>query len=239
MLAMSPARGGLTAGEVLDAGGETLLSASFRGKVQGGLRPGDPVLLGDLQAYRYSDLSVRGLSGTLTVYAVPTSAGVATITCWAAARAQRSFPNQCAGVAATLRLVGAKPYGLSPSGAYASLLSGAFDRLGSATSTPARQLSAASTPSAQANAAQRLAQAYTQADTDLKAATISPALRDANGAVVGALGELAGGYSRAAAAARSGAGATYDSASQEIRRGTTALHAALRGLAGLGYNVTP
>jgi hypothetical protein len=102
---------------------------------------------------------------------------------------------------------------------------------------PARLLTAAGTPSGQAGAAQDLAQAYQQAATKLSRATASPLVREANDAVVAALGELAQGYSRAAGAARSGKGAAYRRAIQEVGRGSTTLSAATGALAGLGYKV--
>jgi Protein kinase domain len=237
MLATNGAAAGLTAGEVLDAGGPTLLPASFRSQLQAGSPAPEPVLLGDLQAYRYTGLSVRGLGGTLSLYAVPTSAGVATITCWASTPTPHGFKDQCARVAATLRLVGATPFALGPSAAYARRLSSTFDQLRIAVAKPARLLTAAGTPSGQAGAAQDLAQAYQQAATKLSRATASPLVREANDAVVAALGELAQGYSRAAGAARSGNDGAYRRAIQEVGRGSTTLSAATGALAGLGYKV--
>ena len=237
MLSVGGAQAGLIAGEVLDAAGPTLLPASFRAKLAGATPAGGAVLLGGLAAYRYAGLTVGGLAGVLTVYAVPTSAGVATVVCWASTQSASSFQRQCARVAATLRLVGATSYGLAPSAQYAQLLSTTFGQLRAALAGPAAQLETATTPSVQATTGLRVAQAYTQAETQLSRAAVSPLVRDAHEALVGALGELADGYSRAAGAARSGSDATYRRAGQEIGRGSAALSRALQVLAGLGYHL--
>jgi hypothetical protein len=236
-LAAGGATAGLTAGEVTGASGPTLLPASFL-SVLGATPGGDAVLLGGLQAYRYAGLTVRGLPGTVTAYAVPTSAGVATVACWASTRAPSGFQDQCAHVAATLTLVGAEAYTLTPSAAYAKLLSNDFQQLRAGVATSGARLRSASNQSGQAAAAQQLAQAYTQAATRLSGAAVSPQIQVAHNAVVGALRQLADGYSRAASAARSGADAAYRAAGQVIARGSAALSAAMQSLAGIGYAIS-
>ena len=70
---------------MVDATGPTLLPASFRARLSG--QPeGDPVALGDLDALRYEGLQPKGASRPVTVYAVPTTDGVATVTCSASRR---------------------------------------------------------------------------------------------------------------------------------------------------------
>ncbi len=233
------ATAGVEAGEVLDATGPTLLPAALQSAVGGGLPPAVPVLLGDLQAYRYTGLAIRGLPGTLTIYAVPTSAGVATLACWESPRPPAGFADQCASIAATLRLLGASPYELGPSSDYATLLSSTFSRLRGAVLKPENQLKAARLPSDQANAAAQLATAYGLAAMRLSQATVSPLARDANGALVSALRELAEGSSRAASAARSGNDSAYRAATAQVAGGSSALVAATTGLAKLGYRVAP
>jgi hypothetical protein len=116
-------------------------------------------------------------------------------------------------------------------------LSSTFHRLSTAAAEPAGHLQAARTPSGQANGAQELAQAYQQAATQLSQGGVSPLVREANNGVVAAVRELAEGYSRAAGAAKSGDGAAYRRAVQEVSRGSAALSAASKVLAGAGYKV--
>jgi serine/threonine protein kinase len=237
-LANPRATAGLEAGEVAGGSGPTLLPASLGSHVVGNLPRAEPVLLGNLQAYRYSGLVIRRVPGSLTIYVVPTSVGVATVVCWSSGRSPRAFADQCARVVATLHLVEATAYPLGPSAAYATLLSSTFARLRAASVGPQSQLRAARTPAAQAGSAAQLAQAYAQAATRLSRAVVSPLVRNAHTAVIAALHQLSTGYSGAATAARSGAGAAYGRAVSQVGGGASALAAAVKSLAGLGYQVT-
>ena len=237
VLGRSPGGAGLSAGEVAAAGGPTLLAPSFRARVAGALPSPEATQLGSYEAYRYSGLQVRGLPGAVTVYAVPTSAGVATIVCWSSSPAATGFQTDCGQVAATLRLLGVTAYPLGPSSAYGYRLTQTFDRLRTASSEPLSALHAATTPGAQAAAARQLSHAYSAAAQGLAGASVSPMARDAQTAIVGALTQLAGGYSRAAAAAQSGSAAAYTRAGQAINTASAALSAALRTLTDLGYTV--
>ncbi len=236
-LAPTPAVGDLTAGEVVDAGGPTLVPASFRARVTGGLPQGEPVLLGSLQGYRYSGLHVQGLDGTVTVYAVPTSTGVATIVCRASPRDTGSFLTECGQVAATVRLVGATAFPLGTSPAYARLLSSSLNGLRADVRAPLSQLHGASTPSAQAHAARQLARAYSNAASNLGRASVSPQFQDVQAAILAAIRQISQGYAHAAAAAQSGDGGAYARAGQQVSGGSAALSKALHSLAGSGYTI--
>jgi hypothetical protein len=230
------APGTLTAGMV-DGSGATLLPASFRALVQGtSPSPKDPVTIGNLQAYRYSGLKVKGLTGPVTIYAVPTSAGVATLACQATAPTG-GFLAQCARVVATLRLPGVTVYALGPNPAYAKSLAATLATLSSSISGPSARLRAASSQTAQADAAASLAAAYQRASSDLAHTTVDPASRDANSALAGALSELATAYTKAATAARANDSAAYSSAAAEITRASAAVTSALNDLRALGYSV--
>ena len=237
VLGRSPGGAALSAGEVAAAGGPTLLAPSFRARLAGALPPPQAIQLGGYQAYRYSGLQVRGLPGPVTVYAVPTSGGVATIVCWSSSHAGSSFQTDCGQVAATLRLVGVTAYPLGPSAAFGHQLTQTFDRLRASSSAPLAALRAAKTPGAEAVAARELAHAYSAAAQGLAGAGVTPMVRDAQAAIVGSLTQLAGSYSRAAAAAQSGSAAAYARAGQAVSAASAALGASLRTLAGLGYTV--
>jgi len=237
VLGRSPGGAGLSAGEVAAAAGPTLLAPSFRARLANALPSPEPTQLGSVEAYRYSGLQVRGLTGTATVYAVPMSAGVATIVCWSASAAADSFQTQCGQVAATLRLLGATADPLGPSPAYGRQLTATFDRLRAASSGPLAALRTASTPGAQAAAARQVSHAYSAAAQSLSGATVSPMARDAQAAIVGALTQLAAAYSRAATSAQSGSAAAYAHAGQAISAASAGLSQSLRTLSGLGYTV--
>jgi hypothetical protein len=236
VLASAKPAGTLAAGMV-DASGPTLLPASFRAQLQAAPTPSDPVQIGNLQAYRYSGLQLKGTGGVLTLYVIPTSAGVATLACQPAG-AQAAFLSACERVVATLRLSGAKPFALGPSQDYARLLSTTFDRLRARTSGSAARLRGAHTPTAQHDAAQALAQAYRGASSELAGAAVDPVARDANRALAGALRRLGDAYSAASAAAGGADDGAWGRAGDAIRRGAAGLVAARKALSDLGYAST-
>jgi hypothetical protein len=169
--APAPAAGTLTAGEVPGATGPTLLPTAFRGHLSGTLPSPRPVSLGGTNAASYAALTVSGLSGPATVYAIPTTAGTATIVC---AGPSAAFQATCGQVAATLRLVGASVFPLGPVPAYARGLSSVLTRLDAAVRAPQSALAAAHTPAAQVGAASQLSQAYTATAGQLGRLTASP-----------------------------------------------------------------
>ena len=161
-----------------------------------------------------------------------------TLACWSSDAAADTFQTDCGQVAATLRLLGATAYPLGPSAAYGHQLSATLDRLRSDTTGPLADLHAANTPAAQAAAARQLAAAYAVAAHSLGGATVSPLLRVAQSAIVGALARLSGAYTQVAAAAKSGSSTAYNRAGQAVESGSATLGAGLQSLRGLGYTLT-
>lgn len=230
------ANAALTAGEVADAGGSTLLSGSLRAGIEGPLPAPQTVRIGGLEAYRYDGLRVRGVDGPVTLFAVPTTAGVATLTCSSSPRGPRGFQGECAQVANTLALEGATAYPLGPNPAYAHALSATFDSLNSAVSGPAAALAAAGTPAAQAAAARKLAAAYGRAATELSAAKPPPQDQAVSSALTASLQQLSAAYAAAAGAAAAGDAAAYSHAAQRIDAGSAALDRAFGALTNQGYS---
>ena len=194
------------------------------------------VSLGGLGPYRYSGIRVHGIGGVVTVYAVPTSAGVATIACIAPPTAPAAAATDCAEVAATLRVVGARAYPLGPTSDYARQLSSTFTKLRSAVAAAATRLRAARTRSGQADAGRGLAAAYSAASAAAGPA-VSPRDSDASAALVAALRVLADGYTALARAAGAGDSGAYGRAQRQVAAGASSLRSALAALAALGYAV--
>ncbi len=246
--------GQLIAGTDAGAGGSSLLSPAFRARVQGPLPRPDTVRLGTAEAYRYSGLQVRGLPGPVDVYAVPTSAGVATIACAAPAAPDRSFASDCSRIAATLRLIGVGTYPLGPSPAFAAVLSGTFGRLTSDARGPIAALGAAKTASVQAATEKQLSAAYGAAADRLGGAAVPPNSRDVRDAIVAALRRCASAYGAAASAVAAGAAvpdinatsynviraraaAAYRGAQGAVAAAAAGLSQSLRALSPLGYTL--
>ena len=171
------------------AANSTLLPQSFLSAIGngGGAAPARTAVLlpvQGLQAWRYRGLRPVGTPGELTVYAVPTSGGVATLACSAPAAQAEAFARQCEAIAGTLQLRRGTPYPIGPSDAYASALNSTIGELQQTSSSQEASLQAAVTLDGQATAAQALARAYETAAAQLAALDLSPADRNANGRLV-------------------------------------------------------
>ena len=233
MLAFGLVKGGT-------ASNSSLLPATFlgsTGQASGGVPPRKAVRLPahNLQAWRYGHLTPLGADRELTIYTVPTSAGVATVACAAPATQGAAFAPQCDAIAATLQLRSATPYPVGPSDAYASSLNGTIGNL-QQTATPAEQTLVDSTTLAgQAAAANSLAGAYEVAAAQLRALNLSPADRSANARLVSALRAAARAYRKAASAATSGNADAYRAASAAIPAAKARVNSALAGVRAAGY----
>jgi serine/threonine protein kinase len=222
------------------ANNSSLLPATFlgaTGQASGGVPPRKAVRLPghNLQAWRYGKLQPLGADRELTIYTVPSSAGVATVACAAPAGQGRAMAAQCDAIAATLELRNATPYPVGPSNAYASSLNGTIGNLQQA-ATPAEQtLVASRTLAGQAAAARSLASAYAVAAAQLGSLDLSPADRSANARLASALRAAARAYSRAAWAATSGNADAYRAASAAIPAAKARVNSALAGVRAAGY----
>jgi hypothetical protein len=234
LTAPPPTAGTLAAGEISTAAGPTLLPASLSARVQGGLPSSRPVGLRGLAASSYVGLRLAGQNGTTTVYAVPNTAGVATIVC---SSASTIFMADCGRVAATLGLMGASAFPLGPNAAYARGLSAGLASLAQSVKAPLTALRSARTPAAQTAAAAQLARVYTAVAAQLVRLSVSPRDRPAHDRVVAALRALSAGYAQAAAGARHTKPAAYALAGRQIAAASTALAGALQGLSTLGYEI--
>jgi hypothetical protein len=214
-----------------NADNSTLLSTNLI-KAVGTLPAKEAVeVSGGLQGYRYRNVRVNGFNRPLTVFVVPTSAGVATFAC---AGAQTT----CDGSANTMQLVSAKAFPVGPSADYAKAVGGALGALGKATKSGQATLTSAKTPKAQASAANALSAAYAKAGKTLGGLSVSPADKLANAQLVSGLNATAKAYSNAAKAASKNNKSAYAKASTAVAAGQKTVAKALAGLKSAGYNVT-
>ena len=191
-----------------------------------------PVALGpdELQAFRYSDVEVEGLDQPLTVYALPTSQGVATVAC---------LPGSatCEGVANTLELTAGDPLPVGPSGQYAQAVEGALGDLSARAGKAGAALRRAQTPSAQSAAARDLQAAYRRASQALGEQQVNPADASTNARLVAALGATAKAYGQAASAAAAGSEPRYQQAGKAVNAARRDIDGALEGLRAAGYEI--
>jgi len=223
----------LIAGQVR-AQGAPLLSEAVRKRV-GPLPEPDPVRLGRLAALRYSDLPLDARRAT--IYAVPTTGGVATLACLAGPAAADDAVGTCQRIASTLRLTRSRPYGLGPSPAFASLLQRTFSALNAGQARGREALRRAGTPYEQRVAAERLSALFDRATRSLASAQVSPAAGAADRAIVTALRRLRDAYTGLAQATRRRDRAAFAAAGTAVGGAQTQVRRSLGSLAALGYHV--
>jgi serine/threonine protein kinase len=239
-IAMAPpdAKGGqsVVVGQVKqDAANPTLLPSGFLAAL--GLDPGEvppraPVRLSrtKLQAYRYANLRPNGLSKAVTLFTVPTSAGVATLAC--------VDPGaDCEAIANTLKLKAGSAFPVGPSKDYAAALDKTLGGLDKKVSSGRKRLQSAGTPKAQAAAAGDLASAYAAAAKTLGATEVSPADQSINAQLSGALKETGQAYAKLAAQARSGSKSGFKRVGATVQRAEQAIAGALESVQAAGYKI--
>jgi hypothetical protein len=222
-------------GEVKEAANNsTLLPTEFLGAL--GLGRGEapkrqPVQLSraKLQAYRYPNLRPKGLDSPVTVFAVPTSEGVATLACIAPG-------PDCEAIANTLKLSSGAALPVGPSKDYAGDLGKQLGTLNEQVSSGRSGLSA-KTPKAQGAAARKLAAAYGDAAKGLQGLKLSPADKTNNAQLVGALEQTGAAYSKLGSAAAKGDKGAYGRAGKDVAAGEKAIGQAFDGLKAAGYSV--
>jgi hypothetical protein len=229
--------GGAVAGRSA-ATGPTLLPAAFVKRLAG--RPAaDRVRLGGLQALRYRGLRPGGAGPALTVFAVPTSSGVATVACHAppASAAAAAFQADCQRVAASLKLSGPRAFGLGPQAGYARGADRALTALAAARLRDRRALAGARTQGGQGRLAAVLATAHGRALRALSGLAISPADADAHASLVAAIRRARDGYARMSRAARHHDAKGFAAGERAVRDGDAGLRTALASLEDLGYDI--
>ena len=216
-----------------DAGGARLLGPGFLASLQEPPRPADRVRLGKVEALRYEGLEPQGFDGrALTVFAAPTSAGVATIACFAPAGGGAAFRPDCERVAATLEIKGKTAFPLGADKEYGAALSGVIGELVKRRSAGRSALAKARTPGAQSKAAAGLADAYARARGDLGKLQPSPTAAPAQAGIEQALGKAAAAYKQLGRARKNPG---FRRATAAVTRAERAVQARLAALKTLGY----
>jgi hypothetical protein len=188
-----------------------------------------------LQAYRYDGLQPNGFDREVTVYAAPTTAGVATVACLA--KDSGAFATTCDQIANTLKLSSGKPLPLGPSKHYAAASSKALKTLGTADKKGLAKLKSAKTPQAQGAAARSLSAAYAKAAKTFQRQDVGPADGSLNTQMVRALRQTSGAYSQAAKAAAAKSKSRFASASGAVGKGRQAVADAIANYRAAGYDV--
>jgi hypothetical protein len=224
-----PAVGALTAG-MTSASDPSLLPATFKKQLSGGEPKGEPVSLGDLEALRYTGLKPNNYPQQLTVYAVPTDSGVATVACSASAAEAATFLPECERAASTLTLSGTEAVDLGIPPEYVKTLNSTIDKLESERAAALKKVKSASSPAAQASALRQASAAYSSAAKTLAAQKGGPQVDGANTAIIAALRRGAVGYTLMAAGAAGNNPDRYKSGEANVKKADAALAKALKAL---------
>ena len=242
-LALGPARRagiGLVAGSA-QSDDPTLLPRALRSRLGGRVSTDDRVRLGKVEAIRYRDLRVDGFGDRrLRLFVAPTTAGVATIACYADTASASAWASECDRVARTLKLTRASAYGLAPDADYAAGLSSTLRTLRGRRTAARSALARAHTRRRQQRAAAGLAGAFRSAARSVGGleSSVTPAAVGANRAVATALRRTAAGYAHLARAAQRSDARAFGAARREVGAGEAAVQRALDSLKQLGYAVT-
>jgi hypothetical protein len=140
--------------------------------------PSEPTrvrLRSNLHAYHYARLAYADRSDLLDVYAVPTTEGVATVSCLAGPAATPVL-DDCLTIAASLTLTRGEPLPLGADAAFRQRYGGAIAQLAAQRRDARRQLGRARDPARQAAPVARLARDYRRAARSL-APLVPPAPR--------------------------------------------------------------
>ena len=203
---------------LVDASGPTLLPAAFVKSLGADPDRTDTVRLGELQAYRYRNLDPSNFNPALTLYAVPTDKGIATIACQADPAQAARFLPECERAASTLKLEGAKPFDLGPGRDYVERVNGTLDRLQRARGAGIAALKRAKTPAQQARAAENVARAYDAAAKALLRAPVSPQVASTNDAIVAALGDAGDAWREVAEGAERADAGDYQAGERAVKK---------------------
>jgi serine/threonine protein kinase len=225
------------------ANDSTLLPSEFRGAA--GLESGEvpdrtAVKLGPdgLEAYRYEGLQLTGIDRRVTVYASPTSEGVATVACLAPPADAAAFKGDCEAIANTLQLSSGTPFPVGPNQAYADTLGATLAKLGDQVAKGRKALGKDRTTfRAQAAAARDIQSAYVAAAKQMKNAEISPADRTINATLVQRLNAAAVPWKRAAAAAAKKDKRGFSQSGSAIKRTQQQLAQTVAGFEKAGYEI--
>jgi hypothetical protein len=217
------------------AANSTLLSTKLTSGA-GVKEHGQAVELGDgVQAYRYPNLKI-GDGRTATVYAVPTSNGVATLACVPGKGGEDALAPTCDAIATTFRTED-KALPVGPSKDYAAALTSALSKLDKQSASAQAALSKAKTRAQQANATDRLAAAYSGAAKTLGGVEVGPADTYTNTTLVNALRATGAAYKQAAKEARSKDRAGYKREGDKAAAEQAKVANAIAGLSIAGYDV--
>ena len=189
----------------------------------------------DVQAYRYTGVTLNGFGRALIVYVIPTPAGRSTVLVCYAEGSASPYLAQCEDIVASLSLVGEPAAELRPDNTYGIELAAVVKRLDSDRRVLRALMSAGEPPSEVADLAVDLAGHFDQAKTALAAIEPPLAASATQTLLVKAIDSAREAYEALASAARDGSLVQYETARQGVETAEGKLDLALQSFVLLGY----
>jgi hypothetical protein len=214
--------------------GPSLLSPELERRLDGAKR--EAVRLGEHEAFRYRDVPLGGQNVDATLYAVPTSAGVATIACFSP-RFIDTLAGQCEAMATTLTLSRADSLPLGPNVAYGRRVDRIVAQADAARRQGRARLRFAKRAPGQGRRAADLAMTFRRSAARLAASGPEAGTALIHRDLVGALRGVRNGYEALSTAAARRDRRGYDAARRLVAQREAALSQALKRMAKLGYRL--
>ena len=192
----------------------------------------------DVQAYRYSRLSLPGYDRILDLYVIPNSGGNATALACYASNGFSAYLSQCEQIVAKLTPVGQSQYDLTPNTPYARRLGALIEALDRERLRLRSEIRRAAAPAAVGRLATALAGRFATAAASLAALEPPLAAGPAQAALASAILRGRDTYRTLAAAGTAGSLASYDAARRQVDDAEAGVDAGLESFALLGYNHT-
>jgi hypothetical protein len=230
----SAAQTGLLTGQ-LPGGEPSPLPAAFLSRLSATPR-GEVVNLPQSEAFRYSNVTVPGFRGSLTLYVIPSPGGDPTALACYAPQANAAVLRSCEQIATTLRLVAqGATSDLVPNTGYASSVSATVAGVDRERTALRRQMQTGATLASVQHLATRLGRAFSNTKSGL--AQLEPPLvaGRAQSALIVALAQAGKAYGALAAAAGAGQQGSYEAARTQVTEAESQVDAALANFALLGY----
>ncbi len=227
------ARAGLFSGQFAGSGASPL-PQSFLSRLHG-VPHTEVVSLANVQAYRYSQLSVPGFNRIVDLYVIPNLGAQPTIVACDAASGDAADLHECEEIVDQLTLVGQSADVLSPDNAYAAQLAPLLGRLEKERVTLRREIHARESLAAVAPLASALSTRFADASEALLKLEPPPAASAAQTALAAAIAQARSAYTALAAAASAEDPGEYALAKQQVEAAEGAVNAALESFELLGY----
>jgi hypothetical protein len=195
------------------------------------------VELAEAQAYRYTQLSVRGYRRALTVFVVPNTAGAATALACYAATPDALYMRACERAVASVTIAGqSHTYPLTAEATYANAISAAIARLDHSRAALRGELLPHVSKATAERLALRLSSAYGAARTAVASLEPIATSARAQAALSAALAQARSGYTALASAAARADAPGYAAAQARIAIAENAVDRALENFVLLGYS---